>query len=257
VVLPPDQHLTILRSVGSVPSIDRMDWTRAEVLKSTDGGSVLKWATDASREAGTHADAASRVLIAKTMRQDGFDRLKCAAHASRLHRQWRGSERLAGIAPTAPLIALVRGQRDQQSVLTLLMGEVPGPTLLEQMATGAADDLAEPVGSLLGRLTRSRLFNRDPKPSNLIVSPDGLAMIDTVAIRRTLQPVRSLARMLAALVLEPTSVGCPPGRDWIERAARAALREAGLRYDTDRLCERVDKLVTRYGISTPMDNLRD
>lgn len=246
-VLPPDQHVVVSRSIGRVPPIDRLDWVHAEVLKATDAGSVLRLTVESDPSSGSECVDSAQVLIAKTMRVTGLgDRVKIAVGASRLHRQWRGSKRLGGIVPTAPLIALVTGLRDHQPVATLLMVAVAGPTLLEEMARSAADDLAEPAGRLLGTLARRRLFNRDPKPSNLIVTPDGLVMIDTVAIRPTLRPVRSLARMLTALVLEPTGVGCPPGRDWLGRAIRAGAREAGRDCDEAVLASLVDALVAHH-----------
>lgn len=254
VVLPPDQAVRLLRGQPGLIQLDRLDWTAAAVLKATDSGSVVELAVERA-ESRKESSAFEHGVIAKSMSlASQRDRAKAAARHHRLWRQWRGSEQLAGIVPTAPLIALYQGERDDLPVLTLLMGRVPGPTLLDQLAKDQADDLAGPVGELLGRLIRHRLYNRDPKPSNLIVAAQGLTTIDTVAIRRTIRPVRSLTRMLAALVLEPTGVGSSPSRAWLTRAVASAVDRAGLGCDPAAILARVDAVVAGHGDPTPRDN---
>ncbi|CAN5784432.1 hypothetical protein BH11PLA1_BH11PLA1_22610 [soil metagenome] len=158
-------------------------------------------------------------------------RLFGLVHRSRGWRQARGAAELraAGI-PTAPVLQIIRaGGRE-----CVVMERVPGITLLRALAAESGNsqhlrELAVASGRLIARLSLSHLFNRDHKPSNLIVSPDGraLTLIDTVAIRRlsrAIPPQDSLVRMLASQVIEPLGCGVLPPCRTLARGLRAAVQ---------------------------------
>lgn len=90
--------------------------------------------------------------------------------------------------------------------------------------------LARELGRQLRRLIGHGRFNRDHKPSNLIVlSADHrprVAIIDCVAIlpvSRAGGPGEALQRMLASLYIEPSGVGAPPRRSLILATLHGAL----------------------------------
>jgi tRNA A-37 threonylcarbamoyl transferase component Bud32 len=152
-------------------------------------------------------------------------RAKAMLAASRGHRHWRGAARLerAGIR-TARCLALAFEQREIPRVW-LAMEHLEGRSLLEHMAhpdpsLRTQHAIAGAAGALVAALCRAKLYNRDLKPSNLIVL-DGptpsLGVIDCVAIRRSGSPER-LARMLSALATEPTGCRVLPRRVLLVKA---------------------------------------
>ncbi|MFG0327814.1 MAG: hypothetical protein ACF8SC_11170 [Phycisphaerales bacterium JB037] len=194
-----------------------LDWAAAEVLKRTDHTAVLRL-----------NDTPIGPIIAKiapsrrAVREHWGPLRRQARNADKLHR------RVPSILPESAIpLAGVRGVREGITLDTLFMHALPGRTLLDHLAERRADDLAPIVGRGVGRIVRAGLFNRDHKPSNLIVAPDrrSLAVIDTVAIRPTPFPARSVERMFASLIIEPTGVCGPPASEWLDTAAVAALRE--------------------------------
>ena len=177
---------------------------------------------------------------------------------SRGRRHWRGAETLAatGIPTARPLTLIQTGPLEM-----LAMEWLPGPTLLEVMARGGSGvrqehGLAAAIGAQVARF--GKWFNRDHKPSNLMVTTDGeklsLAVIDTVAIRRA-KP-GSHARMLASLVLEPTGCGCPPRLALRMRTLTAYLLARGITGKQARsaLWRRVEAIVRAHGDPTPRIN---
>jgi hypothetical protein len=182
-------------------------------------------------------------------------RLRSALGHTRLDRHWRGAEALdrAGV-PTARCLALLtqrarRGLDRQAPATWLVMERLDGPTLLELIARAQAPHAARPagpahptlspceqhavaraVGLRLARLVACGLANRDAKPSNWIVTRNAggelvPAVIDCVGLRRA-TPAR-VARMLAALVIEPIGVGVPIRRTLMLRTLTAFLDPAG------------------------------
>jgi tRNA A-37 threonylcarbamoyl transferase component Bud32 len=135
-------------------------------------------------------------------------RLKSLLGASRAHRHWRGADRLLknNISTAQPYV-LARSGRAQW----LVMQALEGKTLLEHMrdqdlSVKQSHALARDIGRQLADFDLAMVYNRDHKPSNLIVVGDqaqrSVAVIDTVAIRKGLDH----ARMMASLLIEPT--GC-------------------------------------------------
>jgi hypothetical protein len=207
-------------------------WRDASVRIKTEGDSFVARVTLAGRDS---------VVKLRTLRS--ADRLKALVGHGRGERQWEGAERLiASGIPAARPLALFRGLLDGDHVELFVAEFVPGPTLLRCLA---ADDwegagrapqraLAAAAGRSVAALHGAGLFNRDHKPSNLIVR-DGpgdpvVVVLDTVAIRADGSD-HAVARMLASLVIEPTGVGLA-GRLRRSLLFRGAL--AGAADDRDR-----------------------
>lgn len=162
-------------------------------------------------------------IVVKTERARGLSlHLRMLMGLSRLRRQWRGAEILldAGV-PTARPLALARGRRNGKIIEALIMEELPGPSLLALWLQGGLSlhqehALARAAGEVVARCVQRGIFNRDGKPSNLIVTrlDDGgaaLAVIDTIGVRRSSAPGGGV-RMLASLYIEAWGMGRAPRR---------------------------------------------
>lgn len=174
-------------------------------------------------------------VIVKTMAltrvSDAFARL---ARRTRLERQVRGAQlaSYAGIITAEPRV-LVRGRDAQgRTVDTLVVDRLPGRTLLTEIAEGVmkgsrARSIARAVGSHVWSVWAAGLFNRDCKPSNLVVLPeafgDAIGLIDTVGVRDRRRG-DTVEKMLANLAAELVGTGLVPGRTQLMRA----IIEAGL-----------------------------
>ena len=182
------------------------------------------------------------------------DRLKAAFGTSRAGRHWAGAERLKalGVATATPY-ALLAEYRGPHPAYWLAMQALAGPTVLDALAGRAPqmdlEALGRALGDQLAALARSGWFNRDHKPSNLIVTgaPATVAVIDCVAIRRGPAAV-GLARMFASLLIEPTGVGHPPPNTFVH-AVRDRLTALGL--DGAGALERARAIQASHGDPTP------
>lgn len=182
------------------------------------------------------------------------DRLKAVFGSSRAGRHWAGAERLAALGvPTAAPYALLAEYRGPHPAYWLAMQALAGPTVLEVLVGRATridpEGLGRALGDQLATLARGGWFNRDHKPSNLIVTgPEPrVAVIDCVAIRRAPTAV-GLARMLASLLIEPTGVGHPPPSSFVH-AVRDRLTALGL--DGVGALERARAIQATHGDPTP------
>ena len=168
---------------------------------------------------------AGQDVVVKTMRLASVkDRFRASVGATRLGRQWAGAELLETIGVrTARPLALLRGFDDSGAIVeTLVLERVVGKSLLEHLRDKdlTADEVRSLTESMAVDLEAMwvRAFNRDHKPSNLVVerTDDGIraVVVDTVGVRR----LRGLAsgsnakraRMLASLWIEAVGVGHPP-----------------------------------------------
>lgn len=172
--------------------------------------------------------------------------IKRAVGGARGQRHWRAAMWLLrrDIATPAP-VALATARQGGRRVEVLVTAYVPGRTLLGLLGEDGGDAraqlrVARAAGSLVAEVLHGGRYNRDNKPSNvLVIAPRGgphlasagheiaprpaLALLDPVGLRRVRAAegaVTAAARMLASLVIEPTGVGCPP---------RVALRRAAVR----------------------------
>lgn len=231
--------------------------------------------------------AAGRVLVKALDLSGPRDRLASWLGLSKLDRQWRGAQRLvrAGFATPEPLVQFLgrsvghaggdgpAGKR----VGCLVLAYVEGRTLLEVMARPGSQEpvpLARAVGTHVGLMLRAGLFNRDHKPSNLLVptamseptsfrtnvrDADGrgaVVVLDPVGVRRVGRSTRALARarrrMLFALLVEPLGVGIEVGlRSRLETmhacAAVLGLPRRVVREDF----RAIDQMLFEHGDPTP------
>jgi hypothetical protein len=197
-------------------ALSRPDWLAGAItLKlDIDGGSWVRRAT-LSLPSGPR-DVVIKCRHIATL----ADRLKASLRLSRFHRHWRGARWLAAHNfPTARPLALARAVFDGRPCELLILEALPGKSVLQHLADNDLSvrqqhALAHALGRMLARLAAAGRYNRDGKPSNLIVTrctdaDAEVAIIDTVAIKGTslrLAGNRTIVRMLEALAIEP--LGC-------------------------------------------------
>ncbi|HPO93372.1 MAG TPA: hypothetical protein PL072_07855 [Phycisphaerales bacterium] len=211
------------------------------------------------KETNSPVGAGAREVVVKARRlTSSFAALKEALGFGRADRHWRSAAALAvGRVGVARPLCLARAWTDAGRVELLALEALDGPTLLEALAEihrwertpGSAPDgpLARGLGDVRAQhrlvdavvdqvlaLPAAWLFNRDHKPSNLIVTRAGpmgarVAMIDCVGVRPAWRPgdERLVERMLFSLVVEPRGCGVLPRRALLMRGAwRVAERWA-------------------------------
>jgi hypothetical protein len=177
-------------------------------------------------------------------------RLQRLASATPFHRHWDGARWLErqAIATPRPLclarghLAGTPGGHPGGATLLLVTQWLPGLTLLQWLRDGAGRQAGgrvaeEAVGAAAGRLVARILgagrYNRDHKPSNLLITrldEQGceLAVLDCADLR-PLRPIglfHAACRMMASMVIEPTGCGCAPGNVLCRRALRGYLHAA-------------------------------
>jgi len=176
-------------------------------------------------------DASVGELVVKCERIRTSDhRVKARIGQSRLHRHWRGARWLTRRGFDTPeCFVLFEGCAAGDRIETLVMRFREGGSLLDHLlgdAEGGIDagTCAEALGLHVRAMIDIGRFNRDNKPSNLLITPHGtLVVLDCVAIRRCRPGSRAaMARMLASLAIEPTGVACTPRAALAWRAVRAA-----------------------------------
>jgi len=189
-----------------------------------------------------------------------MDRLRFRVGATDLGRACLGSALLnaRGVwSPRVRVLALVRVSGKWQEVLVTEWAG--GRTLLELWVEGGRTErmaLAAKSGVTVGRLSEVGVFNRDCKPSNLIVDGDRVGFVDVGGVRSSGgDRAGELARMIAALGFEPTGVGARPTFDEVVIGVRSALGAAGVaRERREGVLKIVRELAESHGDPTPKDN---
>lgn len=233
-VVPPSAKLRIVRSNlrdraaarALADEVGAPGWTAsARVLKQDDRTSVL------AGEA--NVDGVRRGVIVKVMRADRpKDFLARWSVGTRLMRQWEGAVDLMaeGIA-TPECYALWRGAG---GVECLAMERIEGRTLLHEMARGrhpvrTQHTLAADAGKLVAEIIEAGSYNRDMKPSNVMVrwvaDMPNLCVIDPAGMRRS-RPGAETA-MLAKMLIECLGIGARPRLPLMMRALRGCGDELG------------------------------
>lgn len=203
-----------------VAALSTPGWDQAAALLKRDTGTSVWRATMLGRE-----------VVIKCWVMRGSARAKAWVRLSRSHRHWRGAARLQAHGfLTAPCLALLRRRAGHTVVEALIMEHLPGRTVLEHLAErdlpiAHEHALARALGRLTARMNAAGCFNRDHKPSNLIVTNAGadprIAVIDCVAIGG--RP--NCTRMLFNLLIETIGVQHMPRRAVLARVLTAALLE--------------------------------
>lgn len=258
---PPDARARVLFSAVADP--------RALAEEARRAGRTLKM-DSRSRVRLLEASSAGPIVVKTITLTRPKDRLNALLGRTQLQRQVRGARLLhsIGVATAEPLLLIRGGGRE-----TLVLRASPGRSLLQLMddvhrrragAPGLAAQraVASAIGAQLQRFAGATLFNRDHKPSNLIVDLAGeaptIAVIDTVAIRPDRLSVGGL-RMLVSLMLEPLGCACPPSRTMRMRVLLAATTDEN-RPDGAPLVARkaawraVEQAIEEHGDPTPKVN---
>jgi len=240
---------------AAVAAIRGVDWPGdAVVLKDRPDGTVLR------------RTLLGRDLIFKSEPvSSAYRRLQVRVGLSRGRRTWDGARWLIaqGVDAARPL-ALLDGRSGERRVECLVLEALPGVTLLQHLGDEPDSqrtlDIADAVGRNIATMFLAGRFNRDHKPSNMIVDPSEprVSIIDTVAIRPIAPGFEPLERMLAPLILEPSALGAPDSWGFVERAAHSAAREilrpsAGVSPETyaERLLGRVRRRVANHTGAPP------
>lgn len=202
-------------------------------------------------------------------------RLKSALRMGHGDKHWRGARLLMsrGI-PTGAPIGHFRASADGVPWEVLVLEHVEGPTLLEclakardgKMPVREQHAIARAVGEQVAAMRRAVVWNRDHKPSNLIIEGSDPAhprvvLIDCVGVSWwTFVGDVGVERMLTALMLEPMGCGCRPRAGLWMTAIRAMFgeklsakrrdRHFGLRWYLDPIQDRI----RRHGDPTPKVN---
>jgi hypothetical protein len=278
---PPNQRVRVVSAtvedrlaggwVGAIARCDGDDgWLAgAELLKADPRGPVWK-----TRLLGRDVVVKCRCLCGLG------EGMKVLLRMTRGERLWRGWQWLDGhgFASARPIV-LLRGKRDGRLTECVVIELLPGTTVLHHIArlcdsedtSHARADweadagpmgvrqqhaLAREIGRQVARLVALGRYNRDHKPSNLIVTDVDkarVAIIDTVAIRpRTILSGDRLARMLGLLAIEPLGVGCLPRQALMMRVVRACADELGR--DAKGLWRAAERAVIDNGDPTPEIN---
>jgi hypothetical protein len=221
------------------------------VLPVTDSGAGLagarwqEYKRDAGQFTGLLTSPGSELIIKGLACEGAVARLRALVGRTRLHRQYRTTRRLAAQGlPVVPARALLSASVSGVPHVLLVMDRAQGPTLLDFLARITESDhiraraqhrVADAAGRLVARVVAKGLFNRDHKPSNIIVTdvgddqtPASLGIIDAVDFRKVTPTLVFAAptRMLASMIIEPTGVGVRPRHALMRRALRAYLDES-------------------------------
>lgn len=245
---------------------------------------LVECPVDSDAGASTGSGAAGLRCVVKVRRPRSLvDRVRFVLRLSPLDREVFGAQMLAamGVATAEPIaIGMARGGGGM--LHCVLAAEVAGRSLIELLAGPACGvrrehAIADAVGVQIAHFFACGVYNRDHKPSNLIVTGGGdgrddapvIAVIDPAGVRRGKKP----KSMMASLVIEPMGCGCVPRRALMMRTLHAYMRGvlAGLDVeadgtrasDTDRrvrsaavkdLWRAVARIVAEHGDPTPVDN---
>ncbi|VAX40485.1 hypothetical protein MNBD_PLANCTO03-512 [hydrothermal vent metagenome] len=258
VLLPPNQQVRVLISAFQA------DWGGA--CAAFEDGQVLK---DHSRGTVWQAEMLGRECVLKCLRLDTPRRkLQSRLRISPAWRHWYQARwLLARGFSTAEPLAIVRGRRNGEPIECLVLKYLPGQSVLEHLAGGelparSEHRVAEAIAHLACRLTRKGRYNRDAKPSNLIVTAvqetgAALAVIDCADLRRCPpNNEAAIVRMLASAMIEPMGCGCLPRRGVRMRAvlaAAAAVEPTAPRRLARRLWRLVERAVAEHGNPRPRD----
>lgn len=195
--------------------LTRGAWLADARMLKTDGGSWVARATILGQD-----------VIVKCRPQNTLGRrIKSMLGMDQFDRHWRAADMLkeANIRTGEPVL-LARAIVDGSPAVVLVLKYVEGMTVLDAMRLSRARkldpsierEIASELGVLVHRLEAASLFNRDLKPSNVIIvagpavgkgKSTQLAIIDLAGVRSARE---GRNRMFASLIIEPTGCGVPP-----------------------------------------------
>ena len=213
---------------------DPNQWARALAGDWRASATLIKGTGDGSGVEVWFAEFGDRHVVVKLWPLRSLKRrVQALFRATPGCRHWKGAAwLLEHELPTAEPLALLRSAGTPRHE-ALVMQRLPGRTLLEWMADDSVSvrlqhTLARITGGSVARLL-SVGFNRDHKPSNLIVieseqKPIDIAIIDCVAIRPGPVLLEDVQSELAMLVIEALGCGVIPRQALRMRALKAYLQ---------------------------------
>ncbi len=236
-----------------------MFWTEGERIKRDRKGREV-WRVEAEGSAGPVAYGVKARPLSGVR-----DRVRFRFGATDLGRSVLGSALLTARGFETPSVRVLGIVRTESGWVEALVTDwVEGRTLLSAWADPDGGDrltLAHRAGAHVGLLALHGVFNRDAKPSNVVIDSDGgFVMVDVGGARLSGgDRERELARMVAAQGFEPTGVGAQPGAGAVLACVRAALRALGGSSGPDRRTRRrVIELLRReikaHGDPAPKDD---
>lgn len=245
----------------------------AKALKATThpvtGRSVVSvFATDLAMPASTKragASTSARVVVKVSplpgLKKQAQSLLKRTKH----HRQWKGHELLAaaGVDSSTPL-AILRARTEDGEAEVLILEHVTGKTLLERFAeyqdgVPVPSLIAPALAHTITRLVSHHLWNRDPKPSNILTHEPGeggvgITLLDTVGIeRRASRKNAFLRHFIRLLLLETRGSNAPVPPDFAARLVTAVLGAKASASDVSELLAGVEREVADDD-GTPTDS---
>ncbi|MCA9272715.1 MAG: hypothetical protein KDA31_06690 [Phycisphaerales bacterium] len=197
-----------------------MFWSGGELVKRDSRGREV-WRANA--DAGDLAVKARPLLGIR-------ERVRFWFGATDLGRSVLGAALLSARGFETPRVRVLGIVRTESGWLEVLVTDwVDGETLLSAWAEADERErlaLARRAGEHVGRLASSGVFNRDAKPSNVVLREDGgFEMVDVGGVRLSgNDPARELARMIGAQGFEPTGVGHGANAGQVAACVRAAMR---------------------------------
>ncbi|GAB5497476.1 MAG: hypothetical protein Phyf2KO_25560 [Phycisphaerales bacterium] len=238
---------------------DRSSWERALAGGGWVDGESLK--LDDRGRGVWRAELVGRDCVVKARPLPGvLDRLKQRLGATDLARACLGAALLEAKGFSTPRVCVMGLARLDTGWHEVLVTEcAKGRMLLSRWVEADDTDrqtLAQRAGRVVGELCAAGVFNRDCKPSNLMMDGDEIAIVDVGGVRATGGDwTRELARMISMLGFEPTGVGARPGYWEIVVGVRSALRAAGMAGEArERLVSYLRRLIAEHGDPTPRDN---
>ncbi|HEB60909.1 MAG TPA: hypothetical protein ENJ06_03695 [Phycisphaeraceae bacterium] len=247
---------TLYRAIGA----DKVAWN---IVKKTDKGKTEIGIVPypAGRETG--------VVLKSWYCTTGAAVVKAKIGLTQAQRQWRGAMLVnnAGIATSLPMAMWLVKQPGKGQVVVAAFRLLPGEDLMNVLARSElSSKAARAAGRLTAKLCLAGLFNRDHKPSNIILTDEGkMGLIDTVGIRRAkcrcrftggkMPGKRLVPRMLASLVTEPLGLGLLPRRTQLLRGLLSFASACGMKKEEVKTAwKQVEILVREHGDATPVDN---
>ena len=222
------------------PSISHARWLVASVPVQRLGEAVSSPKLSELKRDRADIVLGSDSLIIKVRTTHGIlDRLRTRYGRGRLARQAAGAATLESLGIlTAQVLGHGTARLAGAACELLVMQRLPGVSLLAMMQNSRTPiafehAAADALGKQIAQMTMAGWFNRDHKPSNLIVQFDAdaaavIGIIDTVDIL-PIKPrhkfLSAAVRMLTSLVLEPTGCNCGPRLALRRRVLLAMHRE--------------------------------
>lgn len=240
-------------------------WLAAAKVLKEDGGSWVRRATILGRD----------VVVKCRPLSSLSRRVKAALRMGHGHKHWRGAKLLQsrGI-PTATPLLLCRASVNGTLCEILVLEFIAGPTLLECMAMARDGKLAvreqhaiaRAAGEQVMLMQRKVIWNRDHKPSNLIVQRSDpahlrIAVIDCVGISWwNFTMGEEVERMFTDLMLEPLGCKCPPRQAlWLIALGAMAdektpTRKKDRHFALTDFLDEIKRNIQRHGDPTPKVN---